>query len=175
MPPPTDDLKQNLLHALSDEIGHIKKVGGSNSYTIRNGERIGRVSGRSVYRFDFDGERLETDVPVQVLVGDSKERIEAEIVSVVGQEITLATQAALPENVPKAKMFADPLFILERLRDHIASPPEGFNVTLSRKLFGKQGSSNASANRSPSNMQQSSGMGQLNKTCYLFSPLHLMP
>jgi hypothetical protein len=138
-PSATDDLKQNLLNALTDEIEHIKKEGGSNSYTIRNGERIGRVSGRSVFRFDFDGERLETDVPVRVLVGESKEKIEAEIVSVVGQEITLATQAALPENIPKAKMFADPLFILERLRDQIASPPEGFNATLTRKLFGEQG------------------------------------
>jgi hypothetical protein len=139
LPPSTDDLRQNLLRALADEIEYIKTEGGTNSYTIMNGERIGRVSARSVYRFDFDGERLETDVPVQLLVGDSRDRIEAEIVAVVGQEITLATQVALPENIPKARMFADPLFILEKLRDHIASPPEGFNLSLARKLFGKQG------------------------------------
>lgn len=128
-------LTGNLLRALNDEIEYIRKEGGSRSYIIRNGERIGQVVGKVVYRFDLDGDRLETDVPVSLQLGESREKIEAEIVSIVGQEITLAAKASLPETIPKAKMFADPLFILEKLRDRIASPPRNFNSSLAGKLF----------------------------------------
>jgi hypothetical protein len=130
-----DTLVGNLVRALDDEIEHIKKVSGSRSYVIRNGERIGQVVGKVVYRFDYDGDRLETDVPVSLQIGEEKEKIEAEIVSVVGQEITLATKSQLPDAIPKAKMFADPLFILEKLRDRISSPQENFNSSLAKRLF----------------------------------------
>lgn len=134
-PTSEESLSSNLVAALNDEIEYIKKEGGSRSYTIKNGERISEIAGRFVYSFDFDGDRLETDVPVQLQIGDSKERIEADVVSVVGQEITLAVKSALPDNIPKARMFADPIFILERLRDCIKSPPQNFNDTLAQKLF----------------------------------------
>ncbi|MGA2790832.1 MAG: AAA domain-containing protein [Candidatus Bathyarchaeia archaeon] len=133
--PTGDALSSNLVAALNDEIEHIKKEGGSRSYTIKNGERISEIAGRFVYSFDFDGDRLETDVPVQLQIGDSQERIQADVVSVVGQEIMLAVKSTLPENIPKARMFADPLFILERLRDCLKSPPQNFNHILAHKLF----------------------------------------
>ena len=133
--PTADSLSSNLVHALNDEIEYIKKEGGSRSYTIKNGERISEIAGRFVYSFDFDGDRIETDVPVQLQIGDSKERVEADVVSVVGQEITLAVKSALPHNIPKARMFADPIFILERLRDSLKSPPQNFNNALAHKLF----------------------------------------
>jgi hypothetical protein len=130
-----DALSNDLVVALNDEIEHIKREGGSRSYTIKNGEKISAVADRFVYTFDFDGDPLETDVPVQLQIGDSKERVEADVVSVVGQEITLAVKSSLPNNIPKARMFADPIFILERLRDSIKSPPQNFNATLAHKLF----------------------------------------
>jgi hypothetical protein len=55
--------------------------------------------------------------------------------SVLGQEITVAIKTALPYNIPRARMFADPIFILERLRDSLKSPPQNFNDTLVHKLF----------------------------------------
>ena len=128
-------LRDNLVLAVNDEIEFIKREGGSRSYTLKNGERISEIADRFVYSFDFDGDRLETDVPVQLQIGDSKERIEADVVSVLGQDITLAVKTALPHNIPKARMFADPIFILERLRDSLKSPPQNFNATLAHKLF----------------------------------------
>jgi superfamily I DNA and/or RNA helicase len=131
-------LAEKLVQALNDEIEYVKKEGGSRFYTLRNGERVGQVVGRLVYRFDFEGERIEADVPVVLQLGESKEKIEAEVVSIVGQEITLASKSSLPETIPKAKMFADPLFILEKLRDRILSPPKNFKSTLSDKLFAEE-------------------------------------
>jgi len=132
------ELKDNLVHALNDEIDFIKKEGGTRSYIIRNGEKIGKFSEKTIYRFDFDGDRIETDVPVALQIGESKERIETEIVSIVGQEITLSTSRSLPDNISKAKMFADPIFILEKLRDRIASPSTDFSLALARKLFAEE-------------------------------------
>ena len=65
-------LKQVLYRALDDEIEYIKKEGGSRFHQIRNGERITEVAGHFVYKFDFDGDRLETDVPVLLQIGDSR-------------------------------------------------------------------------------------------------------
>jgi len=128
-------LETSLVRALDDEIEYIKKEGGSQFYQIRNGERVTEVAGSFVYRFDFDGERLQTDVPVLLQLGDSKNRVEAEIISVVGQEIMLAVKTNLPDAVPKAKMFTDPIFILERLRNLIKSPPLHFNKVLAHTLL----------------------------------------
>ncbi len=135
---PQGPTAEKLLQALNDEIEHIKREGGSRSYTLRNGQRIGQVAGRAVYRFDFEGERIEADVPVLLQLSDSKDKIEAEVVSVVGQEITLASKLTLPETIPKARMFADPLFILEKLRDRFVSPLQNFNTVLSEKLFAEK-------------------------------------
>ena len=75
------ELKDNLVHASNDEIDFIKKEGGTRSYVIRNSEKIGTFSEKTIYRFDFDGDRIETDVPVLLQIGESKERIEAEKVT----------------------------------------------------------------------------------------------
>lgn len=131
-------LETNLIRALDDEIEYITTEGGSRFYSIRNGECISEIAGEYVYRFDFDGDRLNIDVPVQLQMGDSKDRVEAGIVSVVGQEITLAVKSNLPDTIPNAKMYTDPIFILERLRDRIKSPPQNFNTDLACKLFAEQ-------------------------------------
>jgi hypothetical protein len=130
-----EKLETSLVRSLDDEIEYIKKEGGSRFHQIRNGERLTEVAGSFVYRFDFDGDRLETDVPVLLQIGDLKNRVEAEIISVVGQEIMLAVKSMLPESVPKAKMFTDPIFILERLRNLIKSPPQNFNKALAHRLL----------------------------------------
>jgi Cdc6-like AAA superfamily ATPase len=132
-----DKLETSLVRALDDEIEYIRKEGGSRFHQIRNGEMVTEVAGSFVYKFDFDGDRLETDVPVLLQIGDSKNRVEAEIISVVGQEIMLAVKSKLPDAVPKAKMFTDPIFILERLRNLIKSPPPIFNKALAHRLLGE--------------------------------------
>lgn len=135
---PTGRMAQNLLTALADEIEHLRKEGGSRTYTIRNGEKIARVAGRAVYRFDYDGDRIDDDVPILLQIGEMKDKFPAEIVSIVGQEITLSTAASLPEVIPKAKMFADPVFILERLHERISSSSENFNLDLALKMLGER-------------------------------------
>ena len=130
-----DTLEASLVRALNDEIEYVKTEGGSRFYSIRNGGRISEIAGEFVYRFDFDGDALNIDVPVQLQMGNSKDRVAALIVSIVGQEIALAVKADLPRTIPNAKMYTDPLFILERLRDRIKSPPNNFNISLACKLF----------------------------------------
>ena len=59
-----DRLETSLVRALDDEIEYMRKEGGSRFHQIRNGEMVTEVAGHFVYKFDFDGDRLETDVPV---------------------------------------------------------------------------------------------------------------
>jgi hypothetical protein len=133
-----EELRARLSAALRDEIEHLRKEGGSTRYILRAGELVGRIGSSYVYRFRFEGEGLQDDVPARLRIVGFTDQIDAEVVSVEGLDVLISVQKHLGERVAEAHIFTDPIFLLEALRERIESSENipAFNFKMANCLFG---------------------------------------
>jgi len=132
------DLTSNLVAALSDEIEHLNKEGGSARYILRRGELVNRIGSLYIYRFHFEGEPLQDDMPAGLRIAGVSDKISAEIISVEGLDVLISVEKHLGQTIAEAEIFMDPIFLLEILKERIEKSKEmrAFNHNIASYLFG---------------------------------------
>ena len=132
-----EDLLPNLIRALMLEAEAVHEDGGARRVAVTDGEMEEQSEGAWLYRFRTDGSAsLQDDTPIQIAIGGR--RTSGVTVSVAPGEILVALDADLDAHIPKAMLYADDAFLLERLGERLQETREGawFNHDAARRAFG---------------------------------------
>ncbi len=108
---------QRCRTALWDEIQAIKKKG-TKPLLLADGHLIGAQDGGCLYAFTLDAEIiLPDDAPGRIEVGAVSAT--ATLVSITGLTILLLVDQSIGRQVPSARLYTDPSFLLEKLRERL--------------------------------------------------------
>ena len=122
--------QRDFSKALDDEIKALRSAGGSMT-PVTDGHYLGVRGGEYLYSFTTDTEiRFPEDAPIDLHY--QKERYPGTLVSVEGFDILLTIKKHIGETVAKAKLNTEPWFLLEALKDRLATA--SVSTTANRKL-----------------------------------------
>jgi hypothetical protein len=117
----TGDLAATMLGRLDEQIAAVHdeitraREDRSRSFEILNGRLICEVEGGYLYVFESESEiGIPADSPVQVAVTGA-DTVAGSLLGMADFEVTLVLQTPLGQEVPRARLSADPWFILEQL------------------------------------------------------------
>jgi len=110
---------REFTSALTQEIQALKQKGGAKIH-LTNGRFLSEQEGWFRYSFTMATElRLPSDIPIELEVGDRK--AQGMLLHAEGQDLVILIEEAFGESVPNALLHTNTWFLLEALRDRLAS------------------------------------------------------
>jgi len=111
-----------LNEALAEEINHLLHEGGHPLMAV-DGVMIHRGEAGFLYAFELEIEAFLMDgTPVRVQ--SVRQETRGEVVTVRGQELTLALNENLGDYVERAEIYSEPWFLLAALQERLREAPE---------------------------------------------------
>ncbi len=110
---------REFTSALTQEIQALKQKGGAKIH-LTNGRFLSEQEGWFRYSFTMATElRLPSDIPIELEVGDRK--AQGMLLHAEGQDLVILIEEDFGESVPNALLHTNTWFLLEALRDRLAS------------------------------------------------------
>jgi len=131
---PRKDTLREILHAIDDEIEHVKKFSSGKRVRLYDGQKRSEAAGTFYYAFKLDEELtgLSDDSPIELTVGQDAHR--GSIVSIGPNEVLVCVDRDLGDGIESAILSSQMVFILEALRKRLGSN-RGFNRKLAEETL----------------------------------------
>jgi hypothetical protein len=113
------DVIVDVTAALDDELSALATDTGS-AIHLRNGRHVGTVGADRLWSFEFDGGLpVPPETPARLTVPE-RDPIGVTILAVGDLDLVLGVPEKLGENVPHARLSAQPWYIYDRLRNRLS-------------------------------------------------------